>query len=224
MPSINDLNLTDEESQEVAPEEQPRQISGVRVPLPKPGTHRFRLPNDLSQAWDTVSGDKGQRVRVTFEDESALLVEDLADQPFRTNITSIERARDKAKTKFVSDMSYLLVALGDLSGPKKSSDFIKALSSHTGETFKADVEWEAFCNPANDIYREEDGKLSKVEGQKGCGQQYRMREYTTGKGEQVVGIPRHEDGSWAETFECGTEGCGASLRCRGGLSNFRSAK
>lgn len=221
MPSINDLNLTDEESVEVAPAEQPRQISSVRFPLPKPGVHRFRLPADMSQIWDTVSGDKGQRIRANFEDEAALLVEDLGDQPFRTSITSIERARDKAKTKFVSDMSYLLVALEDLSAPKKSTEFIKALSSHAEESFKADVEWKAYCSPQNDIFKEIEGKLTKVDGQKGCGQEYKMRSYTKGNGENVAEIPRHDDGSWAEVFECG---CGASLRCRGELSNFRSAK
>lgn len=214
------MNLVDEETQEVQGDDLPPQGGGQITPLPPPGTHRFELPADLSTIWETVDTDLGQRVQAIFQDEHALKTLDVAGLPFRAYISTGERKRGKEK-KLVSDMTYLLVALDDKSAPRKSSEFIKALNSHASESFRADVEWKAFCNPKKDIYITGKGRQ---EGKKGCEQGYAMREYEKNDGKKVIEIPRHADGTWAEEFTCGTPGCGATLRCTGQLTNFRSIK
>jgi len=220
VPNLNDLNLLDEDSQEVAEGDLPPQGGGGLQPLPRPGTHKFQLPGDLTSIWETVDSDKGQRVAAVFADENALSVLGLGGQTFRSRISTVERPRGKEK-KLASDMSYLLRALEDQSAPRKSSEFIKALNAHAGEEFRADVEWGAFCNPAKDIFVSGSGR---AEGKKGCGQRYGMRDYDRKDGTKVVQIPRHDDGTWAEEFDCGTPGCGATIRCFGQLTNFRAIK
>lgn len=217
MPSINELNLVDEEQPPQDVDDLPPQ-GFVSTPLPKPGTHLFQLPKKIDNTWETVDTQDGQRVKAVFADEATLTVDNA--NPFRTQISSVERARGKDKIK-VSDLAYLLKALGHPTVPRKSSEYINALNGYGGGAFKADVRWSAFCNPKKAIYiYNEDGKIVKhPEGKQGCNTRYVQDPYQSTVS-TIAELPRQEDGSWAESFQCG---CGNELRVFAELNNFRSA-
>lgn len=226
MPSLQDLNLVEEENvPDVDPNELAGQI-GSFIPVPQPGTYKFKLPNDFD--FETVDTAKGQRLKVVFKEDKALFVESL-NQPFPwTSLSTEEREIGKSK-KLGAELAYLLSeGLGEakLPGFSNSRGYAQALQKHAGESFLATVDWNVACSTKKDIwvFDEESKRSVKQEGTKGCGRVYATREYDSknATGGKSILIPKFEDGSWADRFPCE---CGAQLKVSfPRIQNFKAAK
>ena len=215
--NLNDLNLVEEQVGDVDFDNLP-EGGGFPKP-PQPGTYRFTLPSEFSgKMFQTVQDPEGgARVKVVFEDDKQLKME--GNKSFRTQLSNVARARGKEGTK-VSDLALLLKkGLGEESAPTSNVGYAQALARHAGESFIADIEWSAKCNPARDIYKE--GK--KQEGTKGCGTEFRMEAYTKKDGKVVYAIPQ-QNGQWLDEFECPNPACKAIVRAFANVSRFKSAK
>lgn len=216
-------------------------------PPPYPGSYRFKLPSNLSALWDTFDtkitegGPEVQRVSLIFDKEDPLVIEaappsekDLVGTPFTVRVNNRERNRAKKSDPplFVSDLTYLLRALGEKTTPKTNQEFITATLKYAGRSFGADVEWSTNCNEEKQIYIE----VPKTDAQgnqlvdpatgaamtelapgvdpatqqpvKGCGKRYYMNNW-----------PKGGDGRYLPRMRCE---CGASLRPFGQLRNFRA--
>jgi hypothetical protein len=227
LPNLNDLNLVEEDNiPDIDPDELAGQI-GSYIPVPQPGTYRFKLPGDLTSVYETVDTPKGQRIKAVFRDESALFVETL-NQPFPyVALSSEEREVGKAK-KPGAELAYLLTALGEdkLPGFSNSRGYAQALQKHSGESFVADVDWSVNCSTKKDIwvFDEEAKKTIKKEGTKGCGRLYATSEFDSknANGGKSILIPKYEDGNLSDRFPCE---CGAQLKVSfPRLKNFKQAK
>lgn len=222
---INDLGLIDEELPEVAVGDLPER-GGFE--LVQPGFYDFRLPTEelILSSVKPVQTAAGQRVQFFFgrnkeaNTNSALKIAKLG-KTFTTSVSNVEREIDGT---LESDLAQLLQALGVHSTFKSNKEYVEALASFAEKEFKAEVSWDANCNPKNDIYGE-DGK--PVKGTKGCGQDYALKGYTRKRGKKagqvVLAIPQ-EDGKYAERFQCATPGCGAIVRAFGKLRTFRPVR
>lgn len=226
---VNELSgLADEvpgEDQIQDMNEAPGQI-GNFYPAPRPGTYLFRMPPTSALGAEVFEQyyDKNTkpRLRVKFQDSAKLSIVSLGEQPFTQNISGTPVPRGKQKI-LVSDLNYLLAALGHSEippAPKKQAELIQKSG---GSQFKGDISWKAFCNPKKDIYvyNEQLGQNEKQENVKGCGQEFAQDEFSRQDGTKVLGIPREADGSLSESFQCS---CSASLRVFPQLRNFQPVK
>lgn len=233
MAKIGAVKLKKEESFELPPEgEVPRQFGEGRT-NPYPGKYGFQLPHNIDEVYDRVETkvrDKEvERINANFDSGHPIVIlatpsgeEHNQGSTFETRVSNVERARDKEKTKFVSDLYYLLVeGLGhdesDLrkklaaAKAKKSNPNVvwaEALNTHAGETFGARVVWSARCREDATRYIEVDGRsVEDPDGEKGCGWKGYMRD-----------IPK-EEGRYLERFLCPQ--CEvASLRAFANLEGF----
>lgn len=229
MPSLQDLNIVEEDNvPDIDPEQLAGQIGSFIRP-PQPGkTYRFKLPGDMSDIWETQDTKNGQRIKAVFKDDKALFIETLNEPCTYVSLSSEEQERGKDK-KLAADLAYLLTALGEtkIPGFSNSKGYVQALSKHSAESFMADVSWSVACSSKKDIWVEDTpgGRVVKKEGTKGCGRVYTSDDpydSKTATGGKTLAIPQYEDGARADRFGCE---CGAQLRMSFiRLKNFRAAK
>lgn len=186
----------------------------------QPGNgYTFVLPDaeNIAKHIDVIQTERGQRIQAN------LLLKVPGKSSIFGKISNKEYTVGKDKV-LVSDLAYLLSALGAVvSGGNKS--YKDALVAHAGQSFVADYEWTAYCNPKNAIY---DEAGNEVEGTGGCGAQYALRSYTRKKDQVVVNaIPKDEDGKYAERFLCAGktpsgDDCPAIVRAFGQVRRIRA--
>lgn len=190
---------------------------GTYAPPPQPGTYVFQLPASLQNVWDTVTTkDKKDRIKAVFDADAPLVIvqsvnNEYNGQPFRTSISNAERNRSRKGEPevLVSDMDYVLVALGEKKKPKTNIDYIKAFTPYAAKPFKADVTWSWGCNDTKNKFID-DGQGGLVETQEpGCGKKYYQRD-----------VPKDEHGKVPLRITCE---CGANLRGFPNLGNFKPA-
>lgn len=212
--SLNDLQLKDEKLPVQDLDDLP-EFGGFQEP-PQPGPYRFKLP-DMTNVWEafdaTIGGNSVQRVRAIFDREHPLTIvqsnNGINGETFQTRISNAERPRGKDKSVVVSDMDYLLKALGEKTRPTSNKGYIEKMKTFAGKEFGADITYSWVCSPDRDIYAmDAEGKTQKVEGQKGCGKKYYMKD-----------IPKGEDGKVPTQIQCA---CGAAVRCFANLDNLRA--
>jgi len=202
-------------------------------PPPYPGDYRFRLPKDVTASWakrevEIVEGKgKVERVELVFDSADPLVIVNSPggktdDEPYQCRISNVERnrARKGDPPIYVSDMTYLLRALGSTAKPAKNAEFVAEMNKYGGREFVAAIEWSARCNKDRQVYVEvagEDGSTSLSPGiaedgspVNGCGQAYYMNQW-----------PRGEDGRYKERVTCA---CGNILRPFGNPRNFRATQ
>lgn len=217
MPSLSDLDLLPEEDVTVTDLDQLQEGRAQRPDPPQPGAQRFRIPDNVSKAYELLDTQNGQKLEVRFEDTKALILS-ASNLPFWVRINNETREfKGKPSNAFAS----LLKALREKGNVGSIASYTKALDRHAGDEFVADVTYSASCNPSRDIFipgKQEDGG-GVQQGVKGCGAKYRQEAFTTKKGIAYGAIPRHEDGSFSTRFTCP---CGASVSVFAGLENFRS--
>lgn len=236
MPKLSDLGLSNEKIAGLEFDAMPDQRGGFGPPL-YPGTYRFRLPKSLTAEmpiWDTMTTERGPRLNVLFEDAFALVIAqslggEKDGETFNARISAAERnrARKGEPEQLVSDLDYLLRDAFKLTArPKTNLEYAKALMQFAGKEFTADVEWNWYCNPKNDI-RVDDGAggTTQVEGQKGCGSRY-YQGGNTGV-QKALSDPNDPKSPlvWPERVECnGKDGvaCGNLVRAYPNLRNFRA--
>lgn len=224
MSDINALELHEEDAPEVdVTGELPSQFGSFSRP-PQPGTYTFKLPAKevLAKAFDVEDrNDNGSIIRVVKVDFSGpAKLQVLGGGTFETRLSTYGVPRGKDKIK-VSDITYLLQALGHDKPVKGHKGQALALVEHGGEYFDADVNWFAGCKEDKDIYVQTEEGTKKQEGKKGCGAQYAPETYTTKNNVTVMSIPKDEHGEFADRFECR---CGASVRVFASLRNFQPSK
>ena len=108
-------------------------------------------------------------------------------------ITNAERWRDTKRTQRVSDLDYLLRAVGETQLPIFGDNlaYIAALTKHGGETFEADVEIVWPCSDRHAIFvRDQCGHAIKVPTVYGNGKWYTVRDAS-----------KDEQGQYPETIE-----------------------
>lgn len=220
---INALGLNPEEFLDVDFDKMPTTIGSIIRP-PQPGIYRFKLPpaRAIFTAIKTmITTDWGQRIQVTFRDESALTNLSLKNELYSANLNNTPRYIGKGDNKqAVSDLLMLLKALSVTPEANNNAAHIKALLSAENRVFKAEHTLSTTCNKNRDIYKD-----SKVQaGIKGCGQAYRVEGYTQRDGTEVWDIPKDENGLVALRFGCATPECGSELTSWGRLQGFRSAE
>lgn len=206
MASLKDLGLkNDAVGSDVDFDHLPK-VGGFR-PLIQPGNFRFRLPTNMGNLWEKVDASKGERVAAQFDQDTPLVIVQSPGgtyngEPFQTRISNVERPRGREKIE-VSDMDYLLRALGHKERPKTNAAYIQALMQYPGKEFSATVEVQYSCNPNKDIYVDDgNGGSQQVPDHKGCGARYYQNDVANLK----------VDGKFPERIPCGGENCGASIR------------
>jgi len=228
VPSLQDLQLANKPLGDDAPgfDDIPAERGGF-APPPEPGSYRFTLPTPINN-FDTIATEKyGERLNVIF-DASAPLV--IAQSPgkvhdgetFEPRLSNVPRPRGKEKV-LVSDMDYVLKALGDAKKPVSNLAYAQALQKHAGKQFGADVEWSWSCNPKRaGRWKYEDGSVAKVEDAEstldgedagfkpGCGARYYQNDV------QKV------EGKFPLVIECTNPECGAQVRAFANLRNFKA--
>jgi hypothetical protein len=139
------------------------------------------------------------------------------NESFSFIISNVPRARGKDKLR-ISDMDYLLSALGEKSVPRTNAEYAHTLMKYAGQEVLVDVEWSARCNPERNIRQyDESGTPVEVEGMAGCGRKFYQRD-----------IPKNE-GIYMETFTCdlARQPCPegpAILRCFANPAYFRPVR
>lgn len=233
---LEDLELKSEALPTVAPDAIPDEF-GPPSTLFYPGAYRFKLPADLTHLWekvevtvndqgvaDAAGTKKGERVQIEFTSADPLIIEqsldpDVIGQAFTCRISNVERnrARKGEPKVYVSDMTYLLRALGSKNpAPKSNLEFVKELCALAGRSFGATLEYSTYCNKTRDAQQAvfgEDGtmtlvQLTNTEGApvQGCGKRYYMSDW-----------PKNEDGVYLDRRTCE---CGASLRAFNQVRSF----
>lgn len=208
MAKLSDLGLKNEQvGGEVDFDNLPK-VGGF-TPLLQPGRYRFKLPANLSDIFELVESKNGQRIQAVFDQNAPLVIvkapevsKERIGEPLQQRISNVERPRGKDKV-LVSDMDYLLKALGSTTKPKTNQAYGAELAKHGGKEFDADIEVQYSCNPNKDIYVDDGtGNTTVVEEKKGCGARYYQKD--------VEGLKA--DGKFPERITCSGENCGASLR------------
>lgn len=238
--TLEELGFKEEVLPVVPPEEVPAEFSAAPLP-PYPGVYWFKLPTDLSTVFDKFEvsvnehgildregAHKSERLAAIFDGSNALEIihaEKTNEAHMgglyngRVNTAERNRARKGHPPVHVSDMTYLLQALGDPDpNPGSNKAFGQALVKYAGREFKANLEWTTSCNTERQVYYEQEDEVGTVtlqpgfadEGgttpQNGCGNRYYMNDW-----------PKDESGRYRERRTCS---CGASLRPFGQLRNF----
>jgi len=160
-------------------DELPAQM-GMRTPTLQPGPYVFQLPplTALREAFDVVNREgKPQRIVAIFNEDAPLLIvqtppeyKDLIGKPFRNRISNVERKRGAADSNApsVSDMDYLLQALGEKALPTSNEAYINTLLKHAGKTFGASVELSYYCNEKKPVRVDgADGTTVVLDGEEG---------------------------------------------------------
>jgi hypothetical protein len=220
MPSLKDLGLTNEVVGGDVDFDNLPKVGGF-TPLLQPGKYTFQLPAAaaLGQAFDVVDSKQGKRLQVIFDSSAPLLVvasptNARNGEPFQQRISNVERGRGKDKI-LVSDLDYLLRALGHKSKPKTNPEYAQAILSHAGEKFQGTIEVQYSCNANKNIWVDDGtGNATEVEGKPGCGARYYQKD---------VADQKDSNGMFPERITCGGENCGASLRAFAQLSVFEPA-
>lgn len=220
MPSLKELGLTNEQVGGDVDFDNLPKVGGF-TPLLQPGKYVFQLPaaQQLGNAFDVVESKQGKRLQVIFDQNAPLLVVSSPGntrngEPFQQRISNVERARGKDKI-LVSDLDYLLRAVGHAARPKTNPDYAQAVLAHAGERFEGTVEVQYSCNPNKNIYIDDGtGQATEVEGKPGCGARYYQKD---------VADQKDEHGHYPERITCGGENCGASLRAFAQISVFAPA-
>jgi hypothetical protein len=222
---LNELGLNDD-LVDVEAGELPEERS-ARLPMLQPilGIY-WQLPSSFD--FEKFQVDTGQRIYARFKDATALRTHP-GGIPVRATVSNAEREvtdRKDGRKKKVSAFLYLLRALGFGGALTKNIDYATALQMYGGHYFTADWGWSANCSEKRDIYK--DGAV--VKGRSGCGQRYGLkgRSYKdrNGKVVQIVGIPRADDQTFTENFQCfgkradGSR-CDANIFVNGEISNFK---
>ena len=211
---LNELGLTQESLPAQSFDDLP-EVGGFTLP-PQPGPYRFQLPANLGKIWEPVETKKGQRVRAIFDKDAPLLIVAspggrATNDSFQTRLTNVERKRGKEGVE-ASDLDYLLKVLGERIRPATNKAYGDALITYAGKEFGADITYSWSCNPEREIYAPDaEGKLQKVDGVKGCGKKYYLRD-----------VQKTEEGVYPHEITCSGEGCGAVIRCFANLENFRA--
>lgn len=209
MASITELGLSNEKvGGDVDLDKLPK--GGSFTAMLQPGTYRFRLPANLNTLFDKVTSQKGERIKIIFDQNAPLTIIQAPEQykarigePFTGSVTNVERPRGKDKIE-VSDMDYLLKALGHKTRPKTNKEYAEALLQYAGKEFASKVEVSYRCRDDKNIYVEdEQGSAREVPDRKGCGAKYYQSS-----------VDKLPDGTYPERITCaGLDGqCGASLR------------
>lgn len=192
---------------------------GSYTPPPQPGRYRFRLPANMTQVFDTidatVNGVQVQRIKVIFDQEKPLMIvqtpahrTEYLNTPFTTQISGRERPRGKEKIE-VSDLAYLLKALGIVKAPTNQS-IVQQLMTKGGAEFNADITYSFGCREDKEIYvrdPNDPNKTVKCDGtvyqtKMGCGKRYY----------QDRDVKKDEHGNYPLEFQCTNPECGAILR------------
>jgi hypothetical protein len=202
------------------------------VPTPPPGAgYVLQFPGKdgfgMSEFETTEGPDKKpcKRVKVLFgmgEGEPLTIAgvpmdvdEAQIGQPFRWAVTNVgrNRARRGQPTLLVSEMYYLLKALG--TPPQKgwtNKQYAEAMLKLANKYVMSTIEWNAYCNPKKAIWVSgEEGKLVEVPEQMGCGKGLYQKDFAK--------APKGEDGSWQRFIKC--PNCPAVLRANTGLTAFQ---
>lgn len=223
MASLNDLKLTKEviEHDVADLDALPAQM-GMRTPTLQPGPYVFALPAlaALREAFDVVKREgEPDRLAVVFRDEAALIIaqapdKELVGKPFNNRLSNVARKRGKGEVK-VSDLDYLLQALGEKKMPNTNPAYGEAILRYAGRTFGADVELSYYCNNKNPIRTEDaSGQTVTLDGQegrglqKGCGSRFYQKDVS--KDEETGKFP----------IKIGCD-CGAILYANENLVRFR---
>lgn len=192
----------------------PKEVSRPKDP-PQPGTYRLTLPGNFSGIIKPFESAKGQRAMAMLTEENAL--EDQLGQKIDVIIDNSEYLKKDKKSgreSYVSGMGFLLGALGHSGALDTNASFANALVSYAGASLKADLSYSAYCNPKRKVW-----KNGGLLDQTGCSSALEQEGYTKRNGQEVRSIPRGVDGRWLSKLECN---CGAELRVRTRLSNYRS--
>lgn len=214
--SLSELDLKDEKLPEQSFDDLP-EFTGFQDP-PQPGPYRFKLPGDLSHAWDKVESSRGERIALILDRDAPLLITQSAGgryngETFTTRLSNVERKRGKDGPE-VSDLDYLLKATLGPEGkttkrPTSNKAYLEMVKQQAGKEFGADITYSFSCNVNRNIrVSDEAGKLVEVEGQKGCGKKIYQRDV------------QKEEGEYPTLIQCPQ--CGAVLRAFANLENFRS--
>lgn len=210
---LNELELKDEKLPEQTFDDLPD--FGTFTPPPQPGAYRFMFPANLAKVWETFDApNKGQRIRAIFDRENPLtIVQSPANKvngdSFQTRISNAERKRGKDGPE-ASDMDYVLRALGEKKRPSGNKAMAETFSKvAAGKEIGADLTYSWVCSADRDIRAYDDqGKTQVVEGTKGCGKKYYMKD-----------VQRNEQGEYPYELQCE---CGAVVRAFANLENFRA--
>ena len=211
--SLQDLGLKPEAVGGADFGDMPEQI-GSWTPPPQPGKYRLKLPSNLGQVWDTTEVDGKTRVVAKFDDDFPMtIVQSPGDEhngeAFKSSVSNVgrNRARKGQPEVLVSDMDYLLKALGETSKPKDNAGYITALQKYAGKDFSVDLTWSWFCNPKRNK-RIDNGEGGQVEIEEpGCGKRYYQKVVAKGDGKFPLYI----------TCECG-----AIIRAFVQMGNFQA--
>lgn len=206
--------------QDVADLTQLPEQMGMRTPTLQPGPYIFQLPAlpALRECFD-VSED-GKTLMAKFREDAALTIVQAPDaslngKPHGNMITSRARARGRGdNAPKVSDLDYLLSALGDTKRPATLEGYGKALLPHAGKRFGADVELSYYCNDKKPVRVVDDqGSTISLDGkdgrtlQNGCGARFYQKD-----------VEKGEDGKWPNKLACD---CNAVLYAQENLVRFR---
>lgn len=204
--------------------ELPEQGGGSRETL-LPGTHTFRLPDNLEGLWHDGNGivdnrpgspTHGQKVirpSLKFDKNNPLIVVGGPDDgaPMLATIGTNPRPRgkkDDPKTPYISDAAFFLeIGLQDKSRPKTLPELKATINRYGGKTVRIEHGLSAQCNPEKVRYiaveaADEAGNvhvtsMQDPDGTKGCGRRYYTKDFK---------LPA---GGYSDQLQCQ---CGAYLR------------
>jgi hypothetical protein len=227
VPSLNDLKLSAKPLGDSAPDfDSIPAERGSFTPPPQPGAYRFALPKAISNFDVIHTNDYGERINVIFDASTPLVIVQSPakthdGEAYQTRLSNVPRARGKEKI-LVSDLDYLLKALGEPGKPKSNQAYAQAIIKHAGQEFGADQEFSYSCNPKRAArFRMDDGTLGTVEDpssplegddaglKAGCGARYYQND-----------VPK-VDGLQPLEITCSNPECGAVVRAFGNLRNFK---
>jgi hypothetical protein len=185
---------------------------------PQPGPYRFKLPASLTNIFE-IYEDKGkQYIRAIFDkDNPLLIVQDVRQkhtgEAFQTRLANQRRKRGEIE---VSDLDYLLKALGETASPASNRAFMETLQKYAAKEFTGDVSYSWNCQDTRDRYIDDgQGGTKKDEsGAKGCGKRYYQAEKTKKPEQQIQKV----NGEYPYEITCT---CGAIVRAFANLDNIR---
>lgn len=197
---------------------------GAFAPPPQPGAYRFQLPQDLSHVWEPYDSAKGQRVRMIFDRDNALLITrspggKMNNETFQTRLSNQERRRGQVEA---SDLDYLLRALGEKVRPTSNKQMIETVQQYGGREFGADITYSWQCSTTREIYVADPADASKTvkaEGVMGCGWKYYTGDKPADATKKVGYIGKEADGTFPVEISCQ---CGAVVRAFANIDNIRA--
>ncbi len=216
---LQNLGLFDDGEEAVDLGALPAERSSLPNEIPQPGTLVLRIPGNLTAdpaIFGQVTDTEGyKRLRIKFTEDMSLLIQP-SGTPLSYNVFDFRRTDREGNVR--GEMLSFLRALGTSTATSKA-EMVKSVLAARGKDFKADLAYEATCNPKRAAWRN-----GKKDVEPGCGQKYDMkaRTYPRQDGTQVVilQVPRDPSGKWLSQFAC--TGCGADVRAFVRLSNYRA--